>query len=171
MSSNKLSALWLSIVDIYVHPHHLSIIFLSETMVSKKCISKVDLFLGFFFKIFFYYLCVENWGKSCGLCMFWSQNIQVIVVEFGQNLIALKYIYIYIYIYIFLSYYRILLCLKNHIQLNTLRLNTTLLEIMCRKEDVVLKFVKYINGLTSSRSRSKRIVSAQFVENLICVDL
>jgi hypothetical protein len=118
-------------------------------MASEKRISKVDLFLGFFL----FYLCVENRGKSCGLCMFWSQNIQVIVVEFGQNLIALKYIY-------FLSYYRILLCLKNHIQLNTLRLNTTFLEIMRRKKDVVLKFVKYINGLTSSQSRSKRIVSA-----------
>ncbi len=92
MSSNKLSALWLSIVDLYVHPHHPSIIFLSETMASEKRISKVDLFLGFFL----FYLCVENRGKSCGLCMFWSQNIQVIVVEFGQNLIALKYIYFFI---------------------------------------------------------------------------
>ena len=34
------------------------------------------------------------------------------------------------------------------------------IEIMCKKGDVVLEFVKYINGLASSRSLSKMIISA-----------
>jgi hypothetical protein len=68
-----------------IKAHHPSLVFLSETMASEKRISKVALLLGFT-----NFLCVDARGKSGGLCMLWSPNFQISVVEFGHNLIFMK---------------------------------------------------------------------------------
>ena len=68
-----------------IRAHHPSVIFLSETKAKEDRIAKVAVMLGFS-----NYFCVDARGKAGGICVFWSQNVHLDVVEFGHNLIALK---------------------------------------------------------------------------------
>jgi exonuclease III len=67
-----------------IRVHHPIIVFLSETKASTCHISKVASLLGFS-----NFICVDSHGRSSGLCLLWENSLQVDVLEFDSNLIAI----------------------------------------------------------------------------------
>ena len=68
-----------------IRVHNPDIIFLSETKASEHHINRVASLLGFP-----NYICVEAFGKSRGIYLFWPQHIQVEVLEFDPQLIVVS---------------------------------------------------------------------------------
>ena len=77
-----MKALWATI-----RGQNLEVIFLSETKASECRINKVASLL-----ILLNFVCVESLGRSGGICMFWTNVMQVEVLEFDSNLIAINLI-------------------------------------------------------------------------------
>ena len=68
-----------------VKGHHPQVIFLCETKATKKCLSKIVVSLGFS-----EHLIIAAQGKSGGVCLFWSSDLLVEVLEFNNVTVAIS---------------------------------------------------------------------------------
>ena len=68
-----------------VKGHRPQVIFLCETKASEKCLLKIAISLGFT-----EHLIVAAQGKSGGVCLFWSSDLLVEVLEFNNVTVAIS---------------------------------------------------------------------------------
>uniref|UniRef100_A0A2N9HI48 Reverse transcriptase domain-containing protein n=1 Tax=Fagus sylvatica TaxID=28930 RepID=A0A2N9HI48_FAGSY len=69
----------------FVKGHRPQVIFLCETKATKKCLLKIIVSLGFS-----EHLIVAAQGKSGGVCLFWSSDLLVEVLEFNNVMVAIS---------------------------------------------------------------------------------